>query len=263
MTRLAGKVALVVGAGQSPGETEGNGRAIARRFAAEGARVACADRDLSRAQETAAAIGEQAFAVACDVTRRADCDAAVAAVLARWERLDVLVNNVGIGGGGDGPAHRFDEAAFDRIMAVNLKGTVNGIAAALPAMRAAERGAIVNISSLAARAGQSMIAYELSKAAVDRLTRSTALANAARGVRVNAVAPGLMDTPMAIDAVAAARGLPREQVRAERDALVPLGKRMGTAADTAAAALFLASDEARFVTGVVLAVDGGMGARIG
>ena len=261
--RLAGKVALVMGAGQSPGETEGNGRAIARRFAAEGARVACADRDLARAEETAAAIGDAAFAIACDVTDRAQCEAAVAAVIARWGKLDILVNNVGIGGGGDGPAHRIDEAAYDRIMAVNLKGTLNGIAAAVPAMRDAGAGSIVNISSLAGVAGSHMVAYEMSKAAVNRLTQSTALANAKAGIRVNAVAPGLMDTPMAIDAVAAARELPREQVRAERSALVPLGGRMGNAADTANAALFLASDEARFITGVILGVDGGMGARIG
>ena len=261
--RLAGKVALVMGAGQSPGTTEGNGRAIARRFAEEGARVACADRDLTRAQETSAAIGEAAFALACDVTDRAACDAAVAATIARFGALDILVNNVGIGGGGDGPAHRLDDAAYDRIMAVNLKGSVNALAAAVPAMRRGGGGSIVNISSLASTAGWHMIAYEMSKAAINRLTLSTALANAGHGIRVNAVAPGLMDTPMAIDAVAAARGLPRAQVSAERAARVPLGGRMGSATDTANAALYLASDEAGFVTGVVLPVDGGMGARIG
>ena len=261
--RLSGKVALVMGAGQSPGVTEGNGRAIATMFAAEGARVVCADRDLARAQETADAIGELAFAFRCDVTKRADCEAAVTAALERFGTLDILVNNVGIGGGGDGPAHRVDEAAYDRIMTVNLKGTLNGIAAAVPGMRERGGGAIVNISSLAGIAGHHMVAYEMSKAAVNRLTVSSAGANAKYRIRVNAVAPGLMDTPMAIDAVAAARGLDREVVRAQRSASVPLGGEMGSARDTAFAALYLASDEARFVTGVILHVDGGMGVRIG
>jgi NAD(P)-dependent dehydrogenase (short-subunit alcohol dehydrogenase family) len=259
--RVAGKVALVMGAGQTPGATIGNGHAIATLLAREGARVFCADRDPARAEETAAAIrgeGGTAEALACDVTRRADCEAAVAAAGA----LDVLVNNVGIGGN-DGPAHTIAEDAFDRILAVNLKGVLNGIAAAIPGMRERRAGAIVSISSLAGIAGFHMVAYETSKAAVNRLTQSTALANAKYGIRVNAVAPGLMDTPMAIDGIARARGIDRETVRAERAARVPLLAQMGDAWDTAYATLFLASDEAKFVTGVILPVDGGMGARIG
>ncbi len=259
--RVAGKVALVMGAGQTPGATIGNGRAIATLLAREGARVFCADRDLVRAEETVAAIrsdGGLAEALACDVTRRVDCEAAVTAAGA----VDVLVNNVGIGGN-DGPAHTIAEDTFDRIVAVNLKGVLNGIAAAIPGMRERRAGAIVSISSLAGIAGYHMVAYETSKAAVNRLTQSTALANAKYGIRVNAVAPGLMDTPMAIDGIARARGLDRETVRAERAARVPLLAQMGDAWDTAYATLFLASDEAKFVTGVILPVDGGMGARIG
>ena len=259
--RVAGKTALVMGAGQSPGETVGNGRAIAVLLAREGARVLCADRDLARAEETVAAIvaeGGRAEATACDVTRRADCDAAVVAAGA----VDILVNNVGIGGN-DGPAHKIAEDAFDRILAVKLKGVLNGIAAAIPGMRERQRGAIVSISSLAGIAGWHMVAYETSKAAVNRLTQSTSLANAKYGIRVNAVAPGLMDTPMAIDGIAQARGIDREVVRAERAARVPLLAQMGDAWDTAYATLFLCSDEAKFVTGVILPVDGGMGARIG
>jgi NAD(P)-dependent dehydrogenase (short-subunit alcohol dehydrogenase family) len=259
--RVAGKIALVMGAGQSPGETIGNGRAIATLLAREGARVLCADRDLPRAEETVAAIrgeGGQAEAIACDVTKRAECDAAVAAAGA----LDILVNNVGIGGN-DGPAHMIAEEAFDRILSVNLKGVLNGIAAAIPGMRERKSGAIVNISSLAGIAGYHMVAYETSKAAVNRLTHSTALANAKYGIRVNAVAPGLMDTPMAIDGIAKARGLDRESVRAERAQRVPLLAQMGDAWDTAYATLFLCSDEAKFITGAILPVDGGMGARIG
>jgi NAD(P)-dependent dehydrogenase (short-subunit alcohol dehydrogenase family) len=259
--RVAGKTALVMGAGQTTGETIGNGRAIATLLAREGARVLCADRDVARAEKTVAAIraeGGQAEAIACDVTKRAECDAAVAAA----GTLDILVNNVGIGGN-DGPAHTVAEEAFDRILSVNLKGVLNGIAAAIPGMRDRKSGAIVNISSLAGIAGYHMVAYETSKAAVNRLTQSTALANAKYGIRINAVAPGLMDTPMAIDGIARARGLDREVVRAERAQRVPLLARMGDAWDTAYATLFLCSDEAKFITGVILPVDGGMGARIG
>lgn len=260
--RVAGKIALVMGAGQSPGETIGNGRAIALLLAREGAQLFCADRDVDRAQQTVDAIeaeGGVAEAIACDVTDPAQCAAAVAKAGA----LDILVNNVGIGGGGDGPAHTVTDDAFDRIITVNLKGVINGIAAAIPGMRDRGRGSIVSISSLAGTAGATMIAYETSKAAVNRLTLSTALANAKYGVRCNAVAPGLMDTPMAIDAHALALGLEREIVRSQRAARVPLRAQMGDAWDTAFATLFLASDEAKFVTGVILPVDGGMGARIG
>jgi NAD(P)-dependent dehydrogenase (short-subunit alcohol dehydrogenase family) len=258
--RLQGKTALVVGAGQTPGETIGNGRAIATLFAREGASVACADRDLARAEETVAAIvgeGGQAFALQADVSRSADVEAMVKAVLERLGRIDVLVNNVGIGGR-DGPAHRLEESAFDRTMAVNLKGMWLVCRAALPAMREAGGGAIVNISSLAATSGATQLAYELSKAGVNRLTTHVAQGNARHNVRANAIMMGFMDTPMAVGGIAAARGVPTAEVRAQRDAQVPLGRRQGTGWDTAYAALFLASDESRFITGQVIAVAGGM-----
>lgn len=263
--RLEGKAAVVVGAGQSPGETLGNGRAMALLFAQEGARVLCVDRVAERAQETAAMIDEaggEAYALQADVTRAAEAAAIVAEALARLGRLDILVNNVGIGGG-DAPAHVAEEAAFDRILSVNLKGTWLVTKAALGVMREQRSGAIVNISSLAARAGGIQVAYEVSKAAVNRLTTSVAQSQARYGIRCNAVQPGLMDTPMAVAGIAGASGRTQAEVRAERDARVPLGGKMGTAWDTAYAALFLASDEARFVTGVILPVDGGMGVRIG
>lgn len=264
--RLAGKTVVVVGAGQTPGETVGNGRAISLLFAREGAEVLCVDRLIERAEETAEMIvaeGGKAAAFAADITKAADCQAMVEAAKARWDRLDVLVNNVGIGGGGDGPVHRLEEAAFDRILAVNLKGTWLSTKAALPIMREQGGGAIVNISSLASIAGGNQVAYEVSKAAVNRLTTSTAQANAAKGVRCNAIAMGLMDTPMAVAGIAASTGQEQQAVRDARNARVPLGGQMGTAWDTAYAALFLASDEARFITGVVLWVDGGMSSRIG
>jgi Dehydrogenases with different specificities (related to short-chain alcohol dehydrogenases) len=264
--RLEGKTAIVVGAGQTPGETVGNGRAISLLFARQGAEVLCVDRVAERAEETAsliAAEGGRAGAFTANITRAAECEAIVEAAKLRFGRIDVVVNNVGIGGGGDGPAHRLTEEAFDRIMAVNLKGTWQVTKAVLPVLREQGAGAIVNISSLAAIAGGNQAAYEMSKAAVNRLTTSVAQANAGKGVRCNAIAMGLMDTPMAVAGIAAASGQEQQAVREARNARVPLGGQMGTAWDTAYAALFLASDEARFVTGTVLFVDGGMSSRIG
>ena len=263
--RLKGKSAVVVGAGQTAGETIGNGRAIAILFAREGAEVLCVDRDLSRAEETVEMIeveGGKAFALHANIVKPKDCEAIVEAAKARWGRMDILINNVGIGGGGDGPAHRLEEDAFDRILEVNLKGTWLTLKAALPLLREQGSGAIVNISSLASIAGGNQTAYEVSKAAVNRLTTSVAQANASKGIRCNAIAMGLMDTPMAVAGIAGATGQDPEAVRQARNARVPMGQ-MGTAWDTANAALFLASDDARFITGQVLFVDGGMSSRIG
>ncbi|HWD28435.1 MAG TPA: SDR family oxidoreductase [Rhizomicrobium sp.] len=263
--RLEGKRAVVVGAGQTPGSTIGNGRAMAVLFAREGADVLCVDRDGARAGETAAMIakeGGRAGALEADIVKPGAAEAAIAAAKARFGGLDILVNNVGIGGG-DGPAHKVEEAAFDRILTVNLKGMWLTIKAAIPAMREAGGGAIVNISSLASIAGGNQVAYEVSKAAVNRLTTSVAQANARYAIRCNAILPGLMDTPMAVAGIASASGQEEEAVRRARNARVPLGGKMGTAWDTAYAALYLAGDEARFVTGVLLPVDGGMSSRIG
>jgi NAD(P)-dependent dehydrogenase (short-subunit alcohol dehydrogenase family) len=264
--RLEGKKVVVVGAGQSPGETIGNGRAIAILFAREGAEVLCVDRAHDRAEETVAMIqveGGTAHALAVNIVKAKDCAEIVDWAQSRWGRIDILVNNVGIGGGGDGPAHRLEEDAFDRIISVNLKGMWLTIKAALPLMRGQEASAIVNISSLASIAGGNQTAYEISKAAVNRLTTSVAQANASKGVRCNAVAMGLLDTPMAVAGIAGASGQDEQAVREARNARVPLGGKMGTAWDTAHAALFLASDEAGFITGQVLFVDGGMSSRIG
>jgi NAD(P)-dependent dehydrogenase (short-subunit alcohol dehydrogenase family) len=263
--RLEGKVAVIVGAGQTPGETIGNGRAMALLFAREGAEVLCVDRVAERADETRAMVeqeGGRAFSLQADITKAAECAEIVAAANARWGRLDILVNNVGIGAG-DAPAHKLEEAVFDRILAVNLKGMWLTIKAAIPLMREQGGGAIVNISSLAGIAGGIQLAYEVSKAGVNRLTTSVAQANARYGVRCNAIMPGLMDTPMAIAGIAEASGRSQAEVRETRNARVPLRGRMGTAWDTAYAALYLASGEAQFVTGVALPVDGGMSSRIG
>ena len=263
--RLKDKTAIVVGAGQTPGTTIGNGRAMAILFAREGARVLCVDRDLARAQETADLIveeGGRATAHQANIVKGEEAAGVIAAAKQRFGRIDILVNNVGIGGG-DGPAHIVEEAMFDRIMGVNLKAMWLTLRAAIPVMREQKKGAIVNISSLASLGGGNQTAYEVSKAAVNRLTTSVAQANGRYGIRCNAVLPGLMDTPMAVAGIAAARGRDEQAVREERDARVPLGAKMGSGWDTAYAALFLASDEAKFITGVLLPVDGGMSVRIG
>jgi len=263
--RLKDKTAIVVGAGQTPGSTIGNGRAMALLFAREGATVLCVDRDGARAEETVAMIvkeGGKASAFECDITKKGAADALIAEAKKRLGRIDILVNNVGIGGR-DGPAHRLEEDAFDRIMSVNLRGMWLTIKAAIPVMREQGKGAIVNISSLASIAGGNMVAYEVSKAGVNRLTTSVAQANARHGIRCNAILPGLMDTPMAVAGIAQGSGRTEQSVREARDAQVPLGAKMGSGWDTAYAALFLASDEAKFITGVLLPVDGGMSVRIG
>ena len=272
--RVAGKIVVVVGAGQTPGETIGNGAAIAQLFAREGATVLCVDRIGERAQQTADGIAADAIAgetsaastvsaMAADITNAADCARIVEEARRLHGRLDILVNNVGIGGGGDAPAHRLEEQVFDRILDVNLKGMWRTIKAVIPVMREQEGGAIVNISSLAAMSGATQLAYEVSKAAVNRLTTHVAQSNARYGIRANAIMMGFMDTPMAVSGIAAATGRATAAVRAERDAMVPLRRRMGTGHDTAYAALFLASDEARFITGEILRVDGGMGLGLG
>lgn len=266
--RLQDKIGIVVGAGQTKGETIGNGRAAALLFARAGAKVLLVDRDLASAQETAsmiAAEGGTAEAFGGDWTKQADCTAFARSCLERWGRIDFLHNNVGIGAGDSEPA-RLTESAYDRIMNVNLKGCLLSCQAVLPAMREQRQGSIVNISSLAATAASArfrLTAYKLSKAGMIALGQATALTNAEYGIRVNTIMPGLIDTPMAIEGQAAAAKTPRAELRAQRDRAVPLRGKMGSAWDVAYAALFLHSDEANFITGIVLPVDGGQGARIG
>lgn len=264
--RLANKFAIVVGAGQTPGETIGNGRAIAISFARNGAEVMCVDRLPERAHETAAMIiaeGGKAFAHAADITKPADVDEIVATAMERWGRIDILVNNVGIGAAGDGPSHRCTDEAFERVFEVNFNGARRLIRAALAPMRAAGAGSIINISSLASIAGANMISYEISKAALNRLTTATAQGSASKGVRCNAILPGLMDTPMGVGGTAERDGVSLDEQREIRGKMVPLKGGMGTAWDTANAALFLGSDEAKFITGVLLPVDGGASVRVG
>jgi NAD(P)-dependent dehydrogenase (short-subunit alcohol dehydrogenase family) len=257
--RVEGKAAIVVGGGQTAGQTIGNGRATAIVLGREGAQVCVVDRALASAQETADMIraeGGQAWAFEADVTREADVKRLVAAARERFGRLDILHNNVGASLAlGDASATELTEEAYDRSLAVNLKATWLTCKHGLPALRESS-GSIVNIASMAARNAYPLVGYKTTKAAVVALTENLAAQNAQYGVRANSILPGLMNTPMAIESRVAA-GTPREEVIASRDRRVPLGRRMGTGWDVAYAALFLHSDEAAFITGVALAVDGG------
>lgn len=250
--RLAGKIAIVTGAG-SQGEGVGTGKAIAFVFAGEGARVCLVDREPERAEQTRAMIAEAggaAFICAGDVTLGADCARIVAATVERYGTVDILLNNVGIGVAG-GPIERLDEALWQRVMDVNLKSAVLMTKHAIPHMIAAGGGAIVNIASVAGlRAHGGGVAYGSSKAGLIALTRDLAVMYGRAGVRANVVAPGHIFTPLVA-------GMLDKKAREVRRKVAPLGIE-GDAWDVAAAALFLASDEARFITGVCLPVDGGV-----
>src|SRR5438445_12882010 len=230
--RLAGKIAVIIGAGQSPGEGIGNGRATVLRFAQEGARILAVDRDLASAEETAALAvkeGGECVAFQADVMREATLAAAMAAAVERWGRLDILHNNVGVSvGGGDKPIEELTEEAFDRVSAINLRGTIMACKHALPIMRRQRSGAIVNISSVAARENSyPLVAYKATKAAMVAFTEQLALHNAPYGIRANCILPGLMDTPMAVDTRARASNRGRAEGAAERAPRVPRRGRMG------------------------------------
>jgi NAD(P)-dependent dehydrogenase (short-subunit alcohol dehydrogenase family) len=265
--RLEGKVTVIIGAGQSPGEGLGNGRATALRFGQEGARVLAVDCNKASAEETAAmvaAAGGDCVPFEADVTREQTVAAAIASARQRWGRVDILHNNVGVSiGGGDTELTELTEETFDRISAINLRGTIMACKHVIPVMREQQSGAIINISSIAAWAEYPFVAYKATKAAMIAFTQQLAIQNAPHGIRANVILPGLMDTPMAVDTRARVSGRRRAEVAAERHAKVPLRGRMGDAWDVANAALFLASDEARFISGVALPVDGGALVRIG
>jgi NAD(P)-dependent dehydrogenase (short-subunit alcohol dehydrogenase family) len=263
--RLAGRAAIVVGAG-SAGPGWGNGKATAVLFAREGARVLCLDVDELAARETAAIIrGEGGVAEPCtgDASRAADVERAVARCVERFGGLDILDNNVGIfeeGGVVDLPEER-----WNRVLAVNLTSFFLTMKHAVPAMERRGGGAIVNISSITSLLhtgpGSPSIAYSTTKAAVNHLTSTAAIECAPKGIRVNAILPGLMKTPMVDamrDELVAGYGVAdAEQLERARDAQCPLGYQ-GDAWDVARAAVFLASADARYITGAALVVDGGL-----
>jgi NAD(P)-dependent dehydrogenase (short-subunit alcohol dehydrogenase family) len=267
--RLKDKVAIVVGAGSS-GPGWGNGKCTAVTFAREGAKVLCVDRKRAAAEETVGLIakeGGEAMAFECDASNSAQVKAMVDACLAKWGRLDVLDNNVGIATIG-GPV-ALSEDDWQHTFDVNVKSFFLTAKHVLPVMERQGKGAIVNVSSIAsirAPRGLSYIAYNASKGAVNSLTLAIASEYAAKGIRCNAILPGLMHTPI-IDGLAEeyAKGekdhnQAYDKMIATRNRLSPTGK-MGTGWDTANAALFLASDEAAYVNGHLLVVDGGITVR--
>jgi NAD(P)-dependent dehydrogenase (short-subunit alcohol dehydrogenase family) len=247
--RLADKVAIVTGAG-SRGPGVGNGKAAAILFAREGARVLCVDQAKERAEETVGLIrAEQGVADAfgADVTRAADCRAMVEAAVDRWGGLDVLHNNVGIES-----RHGLmetTEAEWDRVMAVDLKSMLLASQAAVPALERRGGGSIICVSSIAGLRGYGRTAYAAAKAGVIGFVTSVAVQLGPRRIRVNAIAPGTVWTPMVEDLGPAARE--------RRRRATPLGTE-GTAWDVGWGALYLASDESRWVTGQVLVIDGGL-----
>lgn len=247
--RLKDKVAIVAGGGAS-GPVIGNGQATAILFAREGATVVVADAALERAQATVDLIAKEggaASAVRADVSKAADCKAMVQAAVERYGRLDILDNNVGISVRAD--VLEVTEEQWDKVMAVNVKSIVLAAKYAIPEMKKAGGGSIINISSVAGLRANQSTPYTTSKAAIVGLTRSMAGDHGRDGIRVNCILPGLIYGPMTA---------PRmdEEIRRKRREAGALGTE-GTGWDVAWAALFLASDEARWITGVALPVDAG------
>ncbi len=261
--RLRDKVAFVTGAG-SLGEGWGNGKAAAVAFAREGARVFALDLREEAVEETAGIIREEGGTVAthvCDVSDAGAVERAVGAAMDAFGRIDVLHNNVGIIDPG-GPED-LSEAQWDRLMAINVKSLYLTCRNVIPIMTEQGGGSIVNISSIASThsLGYSCISYSASKGAVNAFTRDIALNYGPRRIRCNAILPGLMNTPLIHRGnVTEVYGSTEEMVR-RRDALVPLGT-MGSAWDVAHAAVFLASDESRYITGIELVVDGGITLKV-
>ena len=266
--RLAGKIAVVVGAGQSPARASATAAprccALCRRAPGCSRSIATSPRPRRRRRWRRKEGGE-CVPFQADVTREATLAAAMEEAVRRWGRIDILHNNVGVSvGGGDKPIDELTEEAFDRVSAINLRGTIMACKHVLPIMRRQRAGAIVNISSVAAYENTyPLVTYKVTKAGMIAFTQQLALQNAPYGIRANCILPGLMDTPMAVDTRARASNRSRAEVAAERDAKVPLRGKMGTGWDVANAALFLASDEANFITGVALPVDGGALVKIG
>jgi NAD(P)-dependent dehydrogenase (short-subunit alcohol dehydrogenase family) len=248
MSRLEDKVAIVTGAGS------GIGKAIAHRFAAEGALVVVSDIS-GEEQHTAREIGERAIAVRADVSALEDVRALIESAVTRYGRLDILVNNAGIEGHQAATADCTEEN-FDRVIAVNLRGVFLGMKYALPVMLRGGGGSIINVASVAGLVGFPNIpAYCASKGGVVQLTRTTALEYAREHVRVNAICPGVIWTPM-VERFSGNTAEGRQQM----EQMEPVG-RLGTPEDVAAMAVYLASDESAFVTGTALPVDGGMVAQ--
>jgi len=259
--RIDDRVALVFGAG-SVGPGFGNGKATAVAYARAGAKVVCVDINQAAAEETAALIlaeGGKSLALSCDVTRDADVKKVVESVVKKFKTIDILHNNVGIAKLG-GPVEMTEED-WAHILDVNINGMFRTTKHCIPIMLKQGRGVITNISSIAAVRwiGNPYFSYYASKAAVNQFTVGLALQYARKGIRANVLMPGMMDTPLVYQQIPGHYKSREEMVKA-RNEINPMG-RMGTAWDVAHAAVFLASDEAGFITGVCLPVDGGLSAR--
>ena len=268
MGRLKDKVAVIIGAGQSPGEAMGNGRATVIRFAQEGAHILAVDRDGDSARESLDMSGPQqsdSGVFVADVATTESLRGAIDAAVARWGRIDILHYNVGVSlTGGDTPLNELSDDAFDRVMRINLRGAMMAAKFVEPIMRKQGAGVIINVSSMSAiETSVPLVSYRASKAGMIAFTQQFAMQNAPFGVRANVILPGLMETSMAVDTRMKLSGRSRADIVAERNARVPLRGRGGTGWDVANAALFLASDEADFITGVSLPVDGGCLIKIG
>jgi NAD(P)-dependent dehydrogenase (short-subunit alcohol dehydrogenase family) len=258
MLSLAGKVALVTGAGSS-GPGFGNGKATATIFARQGATVIGIDRDASAVEETRSVIegeGNAFMAMTCDVTDGAQVADLIAKIEKSFGRLDILVNNVGRSEPG-GPVEMTEEIWGEQLD-VNLTSAYLTCKHALPIMERQGSGAVVNVSSVAGLRyiGKPQVAYSAAKAALIQFTKATAVIYAGRGVRMNCVVPGLMDTPLVRRLADKYAGGDNEGFAATRAKQVPMG-RMGDSFDVAHAALFLVSDEARYITATEIVVDGG------
>ena len=260
--RLKGKAAIVTGAG-SIGPGMGNGKATAILFAREGAQVMAVDCNLEAAEETKRLIDEEGgdcIVFKADVSKSEDCKSMTESCLRHFGRIDILHNNVGISSraGIDGTS----EEQWDRVMNINLKSMFLTCKYALPHMEKQGSGVIVNIATIhAIRVPAPTIAYSVSKAGVIALTREIAIQYAAKGIRANAILPGLMKTPIVESMAKTTSSEDLDELWKRRDARCPTGKQ-GDAWDTAYAALFLASDEAKYITGTTLVVDGGITQRI-
>lgn len=261
--RLAGKVAIVTGAG-CVGPGWGNGRAVAVLFAQQGARIFAVDKNVDAMEETVVRVreaGGEITAAACDVTDNAAVAAMVASCVETYGRVDILVNNVG--GSAPGGPVEMSEEVWDTQVDFNLKSVFLTCKHVLPLMEAQSSGAIVNTSSTSGVrwTGAAQVAYAACKAGVIHFSKVVAVQYAKKGIRVNTVVPGQMHTPMVEVRLAKQRtGGDLEKLLAQRVSRIPMGF-MGDGRDTANAALYLASDEARFVTGTEIIVDGGMTAR--
>jgi NAD(P)-dependent dehydrogenase (short-subunit alcohol dehydrogenase family) len=264
--RLKGKVAIVTGAGSVPGAPDrppiGNGKAAAIVYAREGAAVMAVDLRADAAEDTKRMIEEEGGICSifrADLTRVQDCQTMVEQCLKNYGRIDILHNNVGIGSRKPGGILEVDEEDWDVVMNVNLKSMFHAIRAVLPHMLKQKTGSILNISSVGSvlHVYPKLFIYTISKAAVNSLTRCLAFELAGNGIRVNCIMPGMIDSPIIYKEITKLYGGDLEKMRKDRNEKIPM-KHMGEPWDIAYASLFLVSEEAKYITGQILAVDGGI-----